>query len=318
MSIFNRSKTVLVFFAVLLFAALTSTPAQAARVRPFLGSFPATGLGADTGAAVDQETGNVFGAGTGAGGVPEVAVFGPEGGAPVGGAVAVVALPFFAPFAFPRGVAVDNSCFYHEPRLTGSECEALDPSNGDLYVIGSTEVNPGGAVIQLALDRLTGQYELVREDPFASPEGVAVDHHGDVYVASDQEAAVTELSAAGVQLAKIEQSLVAKPSYLAIGAPGTLYIGGDPGVEGTVARVRFATGGTVEEQQLLDASSTAGPVSVDQREHALVEEGLNDDEVHRIVEYGAGGAVGKPPRHSSGKNERCLRSRMGPNTSTHW
>jgi hypothetical protein len=36
--------------------------------------------------------------------------------------------------ALPVFVAVDNSCALHKPVLAGSECEAFDPSDGDVYV----------------------------------------------------------------------------------------------------------------------------------------------------------------------------------------
>jgi DNA-binding beta-propeller fold protein YncE len=38
----------------------------------------------------------------------------------------------------PRYLAVDNACARHEPVLTGAECEAYDPSAGDVYVLDST------------------------------------------------------------------------------------------------------------------------------------------------------------------------------------
>ena len=43
-----------------------------------------------------------------------------------------------AVFSSPEGIAIDNTCRLHElssgMALSGSECEALDPSNGDVYV----------------------------------------------------------------------------------------------------------------------------------------------------------------------------------------
>ena len=37
-------------------------------------------------------------------------------------------------FETPSYLAVDNTCAWHEPPLTGAACEALDPSSGDIYV----------------------------------------------------------------------------------------------------------------------------------------------------------------------------------------
>jgi hypothetical protein len=40
----------------------------------------------------------------------------------------------FSPRAGAAQVAIDESCALHEPPLTGAECEAFDPANGDVYV----------------------------------------------------------------------------------------------------------------------------------------------------------------------------------------
>ena len=227
----------------------------------------------------------MFVAGSGAGGVPEVAVFGPEGGAPAGGAAAVVPLPFFNQFVLPGGVAVDNSCFYHEPRLTGSACETFDPSNGDLYVAGHTEANPGGTVVKF-VHKLTGEYEPVQELPAAAANDVAVDQNGNVFV-SAFEPAIFEFDAAGVPGPKIEQGVVATPGYVAAGPPGVLYVGGNRSFGGTVARVRFGAGGVVQEQTLIDSEGGAGPVAQDRAGDALVGEQTNP----RVAEYGSSGAL---------------------------
>jgi hypothetical protein len=55
------------------------------------------------------------GAAAGAGGLPEEEVTGK--------------------FLEPDDVAVDNSCREHRPVLTGAECAAFDPSDGDVYVV---------------------------------------------------------------------------------------------------------------------------------------------------------------------------------------
>jgi hypothetical protein len=95
------------------------------------------------GIAIDQSTGDVYVAAIG-----DDTVYGFDAnGTPVGfaslgsNALTGAATPAKS-FAFPAGargtpaaVAVDNACWYHQPRLTGSECEAFDPSGGDLYVM---------------------------------------------------------------------------------------------------------------------------------------------------------------------------------------
>lgn len=87
-------------------------------------------------------------------------------------------------FSGPEGVAIDNTCHLHEqtsgkPLSTG-ECEALDPSNGDVYV-----VDTGHDVIDKF--SLTGAYigqlaESASGSLFGALEGVAVDAEGKVWV----------------------------------------------------------------------------------------------------------------------------------------
>ena len=89
-----------------------------------------------------------------------------------------------APLERPEGVAVDNTCHLDEQTtgksLSGEECEALDPSSGDVYV-----VDTGHDVIDKF--SLTGAYigQLAESEPgsvFGALEGVAVDRQGKVWV----------------------------------------------------------------------------------------------------------------------------------------
>src|ERR1700735_1812348 len=126
---------VLTSLLVLVGCMFCGASAFALNGRAGAGSFSAPSV--PTGVAVDQETGNVYVVESTAG---VIAAFGPEGGAPSG----VAALtPAFTPSQEPIGVAIDNACWYHQPRLTGAACEAVDPSNGDLYV-----ANPKGNAIE--------------------------------------------------------------------------------------------------------------------------------------------------------------------------
>jgi hypothetical protein len=183
--------------------------------RGFLSSFPTSS--GPTGVAVDQETGNVYVAESEAG---VVAAFGPEGGAPSGAPASTSA---FTPTGEPVGVAIDNACWYHQPRLTGAECEAFDPSNGDLYVADPK----GNAIEKLALNKLSGAYENVGAFPFKEPNGVAVDHEGNVYVADYFEPAIPVFSPSGAEIGKIQVSaspLVKNPGFIAVAAPGEVYV----------------------------------------------------------------------------------------------
>jgi DNA-binding beta-propeller fold protein YncE len=89
-----------------------------------------------------------------------------------------------APLERPEGVAIDNTCHLHEQKtgkpLTGKECESLDPSSGDVYVVdmGHDVIDKfsstGGYIGQLA--------ESESGSLFGALEGVAVDPEGKVWV----------------------------------------------------------------------------------------------------------------------------------------
>jgi hypothetical protein len=106
------------------------------------------------------------------------------------------------PFLNPEGIAIDNSCASQKPALTGSECEAFDPSNGDVYVAdqGHEVVDRFGAT-----GKYEGQFIGGKCEPRPNPEepeeappcagspskkvvpfkgllDVAVDPSGDVFV----------------------------------------------------------------------------------------------------------------------------------------
>jgi hypothetical protein len=62
------------------------------------------------------------------------------------------------PFGEALGVAVDNACYYH--KLSGGECEAFDPSNGDVYISDGTNnvVDVFGPDIQPPAPSVAKQY----------------------------------------------------------------------------------------------------------------------------------------------------------------
>ncbi len=259
-------------------ALLLGAPAAwALGIRPYISSFAA---GNPKGVAVDQETGNVYVAEASAG---VVAVFGADGGPVVGGAPARSQL--FSPVGLQVGVAIDNACFYHQPPLSGSECEAFDPSNGDLYVTNSrTLANPEGAVEKFRLNVLMHEYEVVQEFPFNGPRGVAVDHRGDVYVAALEEEGISEFNPSGVKIATIEQSTIAHPAFVAVGALGVVYVGENAGTGGHgVAKLEVGSKGEIERQALLDGEGNG--VAVEAHGDVLVDDGS------RISEYGPSGSL---------------------------
>jgi len=103
---------------------------------------------AGSGVAVDAQSGDVFVADTGNHRVVEfsstgsfVRAFGwgvadgkPEAEVCTTGCRAGISGSEPGELETPSFIAVDNACALHEPVLTGTECEALDPSAGDVYV----------------------------------------------------------------------------------------------------------------------------------------------------------------------------------------
>ena len=233
--------------------------------RVSVGSFTASSI--PTGVAVDQEKGNVFVAESGAG---VVAAFGPEGGAPSGAPAMTSA---FKPTGEPVGVAIDNACWYHQPRLTGAGCEAFDPSNGDLYVANVL----GNAIEKLALNKLSGAYEIVGAFPFKEPDGVAVDHEGNVYVADYFEPSIPVFNPSGIEIGKIKVSaspLVVHPAFIAVGSPGDVYVSNYQG--GTAQLVVNSKYEVQSEKKLLEASGKA--VALDASGNVLVDNGSSVSE----------------------------------------
>lgn len=273
----RRPAGTLVSFCLLASVLLIgATTASASNLRPFLGSFAAD---LPAGVAVDQQTGNVYVVETNLG---VVAAFGPGGGPPSSGVPAAshVITPGSSE---PEGVAVDNSCFYHVPRLTGSACEAFDPSNGNLYVADAR----GNAVKKLALNALTEEYAVVQEFPFVEPTGVAVDHVGNVYVAdyfgdmAKEAGAISEFDPTGKEIGVIQQATIGNPFYITVGTPGVVYVGGFEG-QG-VAKIEVNSADTVLSETLLD--SNGGAVAVEAAGHALVDDGS------QISEYSPAGTL---------------------------
>src|ERR1700722_4852307 len=82
-------------------------------------------------------------------------------------------------FEAPTEVAVDNACYYKH--LTGAECEAFDPSNGDVYVLdtGTESVYKFGEDGQF-ISTNTGSASP--SGPFREPQAMTVDSSGRLWV----------------------------------------------------------------------------------------------------------------------------------------
>jgi hypothetical protein len=168
-------------------AALTAPSADAHTTRELVTSFgsfepgvqkdgrPTFGL---SGLAVDLETGNVYVADSA---TQSIDIFGPTGGPPADGVPSQIKDVPVIVEDDPSGVAIDNSCDEHQPRLTGKACEEYDPSYGDVYVDVQALHEYGLQKFRL---NSAGYYELVGKIEYneETSYGVAVDSHGSIYM----------------------------------------------------------------------------------------------------------------------------------------
>jgi hypothetical protein len=197
--------------------AFSSAAAGASKVTHLQEPFsPLTGSGSGLvihtpfGIAVDESSGNVF-VNDGTGG-EVVAILGAEGGAPAG-----LVPPFtIAGVSFTSGksgAAFDNS--------------PTSPNQGTLYV---ADAKGSKKVKKYARNPTTEKFELAGEltgtPPFTEPAGVALDPHGNVYVAdSKNSGSVVKFDASGAQVQQIPMTALpsARPSGIAVDAAGNLF-----------------------------------------------------------------------------------------------
>jgi hypothetical protein len=186
-----------VFVSLLTIAAafaLTATPALAARGHVFAGHFGGKGTGAGqfkepSGVAVNEATGDVYVVDKGNNRVEYFSATGTYEGEFNGSGLNVNEGPGFpigtypGQFSEPEGIAVDNTCFLNEQKtgqpLSSTECEALDPSNGDVYVVdrGHEVVDKFGVT-----GNYVGQITEAEGSPLAQLAGVGVDTSGGLWV----------------------------------------------------------------------------------------------------------------------------------------
>jgi DNA-binding beta-propeller fold protein YncE len=220
---------------------LLASPAGAQSTRELAMTFGS--FGEPTGIAVDLETGNVY--------VADkldqtVDIFNASGGQATGLPSQIAGLLFPGEGQvdhaneLPAGVAVDNSCYEHEPRLTGRACEEYDPSYGDLYITS------GEHGVQKFRLNAADKYEMVAE-MFLGGEArsVAVDARGNVYVGMEYptifefKKMVEKIVSGGkeefeekLERISLSQSTVAEVDYLAADDLGDLYAGSRHEFEG--------------------------------------------------------------------------------------
>ena len=287
----STHKTILTSTLTLIVLALSTTTAAATPTRELVGTFGS--LSDPSGIAVDLETGNVYVADRA---TDVVDVFGATGGAPAAGVPTQITGLHFEYGGGPAGIAVDNSCYEHEPRLTGSACEAFDPSYGDLYITSPDIPNPGSegpqSVERFRLNSEHQKYELIEKIAIGNglevPLGVAVDSQGNIYVASYFSTAITELKTSGEVLG-IGQGIVSYPGYVAMDDLGDVYV--SEWNSGGVAKLKVDAAGSVTSEEPIElptesAANATDPVAVDRSTgDVLVGDGSE------IREYDAAGAL---------------------------
>ncbi|MFZ1153793.1 MAG: hypothetical protein WAN93_02690, partial [Solirubrobacteraceae bacterium] len=223
-----------------------------------------------------------------------VKVFGPNGEeTPVGGGPSVIngeetpVSEGVKAFNFRSdlfGIAVDNSCYIQ--KLSGSACTSADPSNGDIYLPENAfnridkfrfdgskyeyvcQFIGFGGVNGSACAKNEPTQEVTPEGTFSGARNVAVDSHGNVYVATIfggiaippnfvfVSPAVYEFNSAGEEVAKISSSLVGHPRGIAVDANGDLYVMGNE--QGNVVELKLnASHEIMEETVIVNSGATS-------------------------------------------------------------
>jgi hypothetical protein len=273
---------------------LTAPPASAYTTRELVTSFgsfegrtitrSARGESTDqvvdgvTGLAVDLETGNIYVADNN---TQTIYIFGAAGGAPAGGVPSQITGVHINSAFEPSGVAIDNSCYEHQPRLTGKACEEYDPSYGDVYVMDTNDVEigpdqwgpapEGVRGVQKFKVNSAGRYELAGEiaceegsggspceGSGGSPMGIAVDSQGNIYITREFSKSpiefkkiVEKATNGGVEEfeEKLEelilpQSITGGPGYVAVDDLGDVYLGSaEEGLPGRLGVAKLRVGG---------------------------------------------------------------------------
>ena len=131
----STRKAIITTMLALAMLAIATAQASAHVTRELTGTFDGSLEGESVRIAVDFETDNVYVVNVKTG---TVNIFSSTGGVPTGGVPSQITGLSIGDYGSPHGpigVAVDNSCYEHQPRLTETTtptCAEYDPSYGDV------------------------------------------------------------------------------------------------------------------------------------------------------------------------------------------
>jgi hypothetical protein len=286
MSRLDRPKTSLgIAFALIASALLLYLPPARAAVGYKLKlTFGSTALVLPTDLTIDQANRNVYVTDSGA---SDVVLFGQEGEGPAGGFVTPITGPAELPFHFGNevsAVAIDES--------------SGGPSSGDLYVSDGKD----NVVDKFKLTSL-GEYTYVcrfvgygrgcEKEPasapsWVEPDGVAVDSHGNVYIASYEpgEGAVYEFNSEGQDVREFSGGNIKHPVGVVVDTAGDLYVNN---FQNNIVKID-PTG----HELLLDAEGSGSrAIAVDSRDNVYVDNSTSvvvyDEIGKEINRFGEGG-----------------------------
>ncbi len=264
---------------------VTAAPALALEERTSIE--PAFGVFAKAnGIAVDQSNGNVYV--VDGGGDEKVQVFGPEGGAPVGG----------GPSSFDgSGTPSKAFDFKYEPAgpaVAGGKVYLPDVQNNLIEELSLNGLSEYGFACEITGFGASGPSCLGGAgsgSKFGEPLGVALDSSGDLYIGDYKSAAIYELNPSGEQIQSFESPLLGSPKYLAVDSTGDIYAESYGGGGRLVEFKRSSPTGVAEETAQIAEGLTG--IAVDNATHrVLIDLGNMAEELdaeHKIVgTFGAG------------------------------
>ena len=209
-------------------------------------------------------------------------------------------------YDWPTQIAVDNSCSVHQPTpLTGSACEAFDPSNGDFYV---PEIDQEGGKFNIQKYGPSGEHLATLESFF--PTGVSVDPaNGNVYATSYYGYLLIYTPQGEITTFDYISENSPEPEGVAVDSAGNAYVvngGGQSARRGTTEVYHPEGAGFIEEKSIkqLDPNPSYGVALDPSDEQIYVDEGNQVSEFNSSGEQvgtpsGAGVLTSESAHHST-------------------